>query len=921
VALESPPSPIRSEAAIATTGASVIFGSLWNSLSQTLPQLFSLIISVAAARFLGPNGMGRQSFIAFTMISLTQVVSEGLKESLMRSVGEARGAGRLAAIRRLVRWALRVQLAGGLAGAAILLIAGLLGADPQAAWLLAAVECLMLTLQGVPWAVLAGSQRWRQASMVGLMVGAVGVPVTIAVLAAGGGIVGMFAVEAVFSGVGLVGVTVLSRGTLSALPKGAEPAPDLLGRTRRYAVLATLMTLLTFVVWQRSEFFFLRAYSTDHEIAFYSIAFAAANGMALIPGALANTLSPAFATLHGARDHGRIGSGYWRAQRLLLIISLPLLAGFAALGPALIRLAYGAAYKPAGPVLLILLSLFPLIPLLAVANSLLVGLGALRVALIWEAIGGVVTIGLNFLLVPHHAAIGAALADIGGQIAVVVPVLIYANRLAGPRALDWAAIARVAIVSAAAGLAAWAIDTLLGGVGGLLLGSLAGLAVFLPLASLVRVVPARDERWVAEILAERLGAGATRFVSRLLVPPRPRRASRTVPRARPLHADGPRDADATPASGEDAERPFRLLAYSDATRRGGAELALGYLLSELDASIEVTVVGVEPGIVSWISAWRSGAVEVILPRARRKWQLGSIFAHIRAVHRLKPDILHASLNSPWSCQYGQLAGLLTPRTRVVAVENAPVRSSSHLQRALKRALSRGLAAHVAVGRKSAYEIERLIGLRPGSLMAIPNGVPDDALSIRTVPATSTAPVIGMISRIDELKGVDLLVRALAMLPDALAVVVGEGPALADVRTLAEQFGVSKRLHTPGFEFDARARLPDFDIFVLPSRMEALPLSILEAMFARLPVIASDIGSVSEAVLDGETGLLIPVDDLAALVAALLRLLEDAPLREQMGARAREVALERFSAATMARSYEELYSRVTHAGVRKSRRRS
>jgi glycosyltransferase involved in cell wall biosynthesis/O-antigen/teichoic acid export membrane protein len=906
VALESPASPIRSEAATATTGASVIFGGLWNSLSQGLPQIFSLVISVAAARYLGPNGMGRQSFIAFTMISLTEVVSEGLKESLMRSVGETRGADRPGAVRWLVHWALRVAIAGGLAGGAVLAVAGLLGAEPRAAWLLAGLECVFLTWQGVPWAVLAGSQQWRRASMVGLICGAVGVPLTIAVLAAGGGIVGMFAVEAIMSGAGLAGVAVLARATLRTLPARSEPVPDLMRRTRRYATLATLMTILTFVVWQRSEFFFLRAYSTDREIAFYSIAFAAAAGLSLIPAALANTLSPAFATLHGARQHLRIGSGYWRAQRLLLMISLPLLAGFAALGPALIRVVYGEAYRPAGPVLLILLSLFPLIPLLGAANALLVGIGALRVALVYEAIGAVVTIALNFLLVPAHAAIGAALADIGGQIAVVVPVLVYASRLVGPVALDGPAVARTFAASLAAGVVAWTADALLGGVGGLVLGAIAGLAVFLALARCVRMVPARDRAWIAEIATARLSPTPGRVASRLIGP---------------VSAEGDAaEGDATAfdaVASKDGDRgggPLRLLVYSDATRRGGAELALGYLISELDERIEVTVAGVDPVVVSWIASRRPGAPEVILPAVPHKWNLRAMVVHLRAIRGLKPDVLHASLNSPWSCQYGILAGLLTARTRVVVVENAPVRSSSRRQRALKRALSRRLAAHVAVGGSSAREIERLVGLRRGSLVTIPNGVPDDARAIRADRASTSAPVLGMISRIDGQKGVDLLVRALVELPDAVAVVVGEGPALPEVRALARRLGVSERLHTPGFELDARLRLPAFDVFVLPSRMEALPLSIIEAMLARLPVVASDVGSVSEEVLDGETGLLVPADDLPALLAALRRLLADAPLRERMGVRARELALARFSAAAMARCYESLYREITAAGA-------
>ncbi|HTA04993.1 MAG TPA: oligosaccharide flippase family protein, partial [Solirubrobacteraceae bacterium] len=310
-----------------------------------------MAISIAAARFLGPTGMGRQSFIAFTMISLTQLVSEGLKESLMRSIGEALGADRPHAVRGLLSWARPILLFGGAAGGVALALAGLLGATPRAAWLLAGLECLLVTLQGVPWAVLIGSQRWRQVSSIGLLTGAVGMPLTIAVLAVGGGIIGMFAVEAATAAVALLILAVLARRVLGALPPTVEVAADLRRRTSQYALTATFMTLATFVVWQRSEFFFLRAYSTEREIAFYSIAFAAANGLALVPSALAGTLSPAFATLYGARRQARIRSGYWRAQRLLTVLSLPLLAGSLALGPALIRIAYGPAYGPAGPVL------------------------------------------------------------------------------------------------------------------------------------------------------------------------------------------------------------------------------------------------------------------------------------------------------------------------------------------------------------------------------------------------------------------------------------------------------------------------------------------------------------------------------------------------------------------------------------------
>ncbi len=674
------------------------------------------------------------------------------------------------------------------------------------------------------------------------------------------------------------------------------------------------MTLATFVVWQRSEFFFLRAYSTDRQIAFYSIAFAAANGLSLLPGALAGTLSPAFATLYGARHHGRIRSGYWRAQRFLLTLSLPLLACFLALGPALIRLAYGSSYSPSGPLLLILLSLFPLVPLLGVASSLLVGLGALRVALIWEVFGGAATIGLNFLLVPSHAAVGAAIADVGGQLIVVIPLLIYAGTLVRPAAIDGFAIVRTVIASAPAGAAAWAVDMWLGGVAGLLVGALVAVLVLLPLAVALRVIPARDREWLRDVISSRFGGDAGRLAEALM--------SSAVPRRRP---SAPTDEGSPPSersehqhpdravpqqAGEQLDPPAcrRLAVYSDAQQRGGAERVLGYLIGALDERIEVTVVGVEPGIVSWIAAQRPGAAEVVVPAVRHKWQLGPIIGHVRAIRRLRPEVLHASLSTPWSCQYGILAGLLCPGTGVMAVENAPVSSSQPLQRVIKRVISRKLAAHVAVGECSARQTERLIGLAEGSLVTIRNGVPDWPPRARR--QRHSAPVIGTVARVSEEKGIDMLVRALPALPGVTAAIVGEGPALAGIRDLAQRLGVADRLQTPGFDLNPRWRLATFDIFVLPTHTEAaLPLAIVEAMLAELPIVTTSIECITETFPDGEIGLLVPPHDLDALVGALRRLVDDVALRERMGACARKFALDRFGMATMAGAYEELYREI------------
>jgi glycosyltransferase involved in cell wall biosynthesis len=100
-----------------------------------------------------------------------------------------------------------------------------------------------------------------------------------------------------------------------------------------------------------------------------------------------------------------------------------------------------------------------------------------------------------------------------------------------------------------------------------------------------------------------------------------------------------------------------------------------------------------------------------------------------------------------------------------------------------------------------------------------------------------------------------------------------------------------------------------DVFVLPSRFEGLPLAMLEAMRAGRAVVATDVGSVAEAVEHGETGLLVPSGDDDQLADAVATLLSDGELREAIGARAHDVAAKRFSSVRMARDFEALYDEL------------
>lgn len=366
---------------------------------------------------------------------------------------------------------------------------------------------------------------------------------------------------------------------------------------------------------------------------------------------------------------------------------------------------------------------------------------------------------------------------------------------------------------------------------------------------------------------------------------------------------------------------LRVLAYTDSSSVGGAELALGYLLGALAPAIEVGLLVVDPGVGEAIGAHRPG-VEIQAVRAPRGTHDGAaLLAHIRAIRKFSPDLVHANQSWPWACGYGELAALLAPGVRALAVDHLPIIGAAIPRRRLiaRRRLARRLDAHVSVGERSARLIEEIVGLSPGSVDSVPNGVPamqiETATSARSQPQPrpASAPVIGSLGRLTDQKGYERLVRTLPHLPQASLVLVGDGPEREALQGLAADLGVAQRLTITGWTPDARGYLPTFDIFALPSSWEGMPLSILEAMHAGLPVVASDVGSVAEAVSDGETGYVIGAGDDAMLLDRLAVLLEDPALRARMGSRARVVAYERFTDTAMAARYEAIYAAMLNNG--------
>ena len=402
-----------------------------------------------------------------------------------------------------------------------------------------------------------------------------------------------------------------------------------------------------------------------------------------------------------------------------------------------------------------------------------------------------------------------------------------------------------------------------------------------------RIVPRTRAAWREAVVGELPGR-----------PPAPGRSLEDVGRE---HL-GVYERVAAAASGV---RPLRLLTYTDATGIGGAEQALGTLIRAFGPDVAVTVAGVDGSVVDFVAAHRPGAATTVLPLVRNKFDVLRIAANVRAVRRLAPDVLHAHLRHPWACQYGILAGIRAG-VPVVAVEMATIGTHSDLQRRFKRWTSARLAAHVAFGERSARIVEADAGLPHGSIRPVYFGVED--LSVRARAPDGGPLRIGTLARLSPEKGLDDLIRALEWLPDVTLTLVGDGSERSRLERLTDELGLRERVTFAGWRADARAALAELDVLVLPSRSEALPLVLVEAMLAELPVVATDVGSVSEAVEDGVTGIILPSGSPRAIAEAVGGL-RDPERRRKLGRAGRARALERFSAAGAARTFEALYEEV------------
>ncbi len=240
---------------------------------------------------------------------------------------------------------------------------------------------------------------------------------------------------------------------------------------------------------------------------------------------------------------------------------------------------------------------------------------------------------------------------------------------------------------------------------------------------------------------------------------------------------------------------------------------------------------------------------------------------------------------------------------------------SRLVRLVERVLARGTTALVAVGERVRDElVEAGIGQRD-RFAAIAPGVEeppaiDREIARQLLGLPLEVPVVMFVGRLTAIKRPDRLVEAFGMvlerIPEAVLAVAGEGELLEEVRRSVERLGDSVRLL--GWQSDVGRLYAAADLVVISSDNEGMPMTLIEAAMAGVPGVTTDVGSASEVVVHGSTGLVV-APDARDLADAIVALLVDDDRRSDMGRAAAEQAIVRFGAARLVADHVALYRRI------------
>ena len=354
---------------------------------------------------------------------------------------------------------------------------------------------------------------------------------------------------------------------------------------------------------------------------------------------------------------------------------------------------------------------------------------------------------------------------------------------------------------------------------------------------------------------------------------------------------------------------------------GGLERNLAYIVENLDRKrfdAEVWCLSAGGELAEELSA--NGHVVKVLSLRSYHNPL-NVLSLVKQLRKEKVGILHS--HAYFANTMGRIAGIVagTP-VRFAHVQNSHWTQEERSARnyTIDRVLSRFSNKVIACSDVAAkYQVAK-VGVSPKKIVTIHN-----VADINKYAAGAENPadrsefslqeedfVVGCVARLTKVKGHGVLLDAVKQLsqriPNLRVLLVGYGVEEDALRKQTEDLGIRDYVRFAGSRSDVPRILPIFNVFAQPTLVrEGLPLAIAEAMASSLPVVATEVGGVKEAVLDGTTGLVVRPGDVSGLAEAIAKLHDSTELRDRMGRKGYEYCVEKFSLDNMIRRMEELYS--------------
>jgi glycosyltransferase involved in cell wall biosynthesis len=362
-----------------------------------------------------------------------------------------------------------------------------------------------------------------------------------------------------------------------------------------------------------------------------------------------------------------------------------------------------------------------------------------------------------------------------------------------------------------------------------------------------------------------------------------------------------------------------VLYYTDSDSFGGLEKAMLQHIQGLDRNDWRPVLAHRPqdGMVGFLKEASNLGVRLVEVPHLPLGLVGAqqVPAFVKVLHEERPAVFHAHLSWPLACKWGLVAAFVERVPAVVATLHLWVDTAyTPASRWQQSMIASRMGKYIAVSQDVAHKLQDVFNVHRSKVQVIHSAVDyqhyTESADLKP-PAMLTdlggRPIVMTVARLDRQKGLPTLLEAAARVPEAVFVVVGEGPDRSDLEVQRHELNLENRVIFAGFQQDIRAWLRHCDLFVLPSLYEGMPISLLEAMASGKPVIASAIPGNKEVVTHAETGWLVPPGDAGVLADAIRHILANQTLALQLASAGRERVKQEFSIQQMNQQVMQVYA--------------